>query len=173
MALLSELIRIDLKGRADPRQIRNIDLNKRVFGDKAMSLDEQLASAERSITSASKHKMFGAFPKTLVNLCKSIKASRPNQDRLIEVTLEALIGLDNESLLKIGPDLANLCALAMEKHSDASIYPNLIRTIFSRVGVLDNDLVVLALKDSGDLLIQTPQLFKQLMFDLVKFYFKA
>ena len=118
-----------------------------------MSLDDQLASAERSVTSASKHKMFGAFPKTLANLCKSIKAGRPNQDRLIEVTLEALIGLDDESLLKIGSDLANLCALAIEKHSDASIYPSLIRTIFSRVGRLDNDLVVLALKDSGDILV--------------------
>ena len=134
-----------------------------------MDVDEQLASAERSIISASKHKIYGAFPKTLANLCKSIKAGRPHQDRLIEVTLEAIVGLDDESLLKAGSDLANLCALAQEKHTDCT---SLIKLILVRVGRLDNDLVVFSLKDTTDLLIQTPKLLKQLVFDLVKFYFK-
>ena len=40
VALLSELIRIDLKNRADPRQIRNIDLSKRVHSGNALNIDE-------------------------------------------------------------------------------------------------------------------------------------
>ena len=38
--LLAELIRIDLKGRADNRQVRNIDLTKRVQNGKSLSIDE-------------------------------------------------------------------------------------------------------------------------------------
>lgn len=171
VALLSELFRIDLKAKADPRQIRNIDLSKRVLSGAEMGIDDQLASIERSVVAASKHRMFGALPKTILNLCKSIKAGRPHQDELIEVTVLALIGLDDQSLLKIGPDLANVCSLAVEHHSGPD-FDSYVGRILSRVGRLDNDLVVLALRDAQGMLIQSPKLFKELVFDLVKFYFK-
>ena len=63
--LLSELIRIDLKNKADGRQIRNINLEKRVQSDNNLSLDEQVSAADRSAAAASKNRTFGAFPKTL------------------------------------------------------------------------------------------------------------
>ena len=63
--LLAELIRIDLKNRADGRQIRNIDLAKRVLIGNDLSLDEQVSAADRSAAAASKNRTFGAFAKTL------------------------------------------------------------------------------------------------------------
>ena len=110
--LLSELIRIDLKNKADGRQIRNINLEKRVQSDNNLSLDEQVSAADRSAAAASKNRTFGAFPKTLAQLCKAIKAGRPHTEKLIDTTFDSLIMLDNETLLKVGPDLANFCSLA-------------------------------------------------------------
>ena len=37
--LLTELIRIDVKGRAEPRQVRNLDISKRV-ANAAFSLED-------------------------------------------------------------------------------------------------------------------------------------
>ena len=85
------------------------------------------------------------------------------------MTVQALVGLDDESLLKVGQDLANFCALAIQNDQDSIAS---VKTILGRVGRLDNDLVVLVLRDSGDLLVECPTLFKELVFDLVKFYFK-
>ena len=85
------------------------------------------------------------------------------------MTIEALIALDDQTLLKVGPDLANFCALALEKHTDCS---GLLQAILNRVGSLDNDLVVFALLNKEELLPKTPKLLKELIFDLVKYYFK-
>ena len=133
-----------------------------------MDIDEHLAAAEKSISSASKNKMFGVLPKTLVQLCKAVKAGMPNSNRLIEVVVEALIGLDEETLLKVGPDMANLFALANEKNPDCI---GLLKNVLERVGRLDNDLVVFALR-SQPILAQNPKLIKEIIFDLVKFYYK-
>ena len=57
--------------------------------------------------------------------------------------------LDNETLLKVGPDLANFCSLAKDKHADCSTR---IQALLSKVGRLDNDLVVFAPRNKGDLL---------------------
>ena len=87
--LLTELIRVDLKGRADGRQIRNIDLKKRVqtVDETLPPLDEQIASAEKSSSTAAKNRMFGVLPKTLVPLCKAVKAGSPKADRLIQTVV--------------------------------------------------------------------------------------
>lgn len=112
--LLAELIRIDLNGRAESRQIRNIDLKKKVQQGSSLSLDELVQASERSAKHYAKNRMFGILPKTLVNLARAVKAGRPNTDKMIEVTLSAMASLDDTSLLKVGPDLANLCALALD-----------------------------------------------------------
>ena len=116
-----------------------------------LDIDEQVSAADRSAASASKHRTFGAFPKTLAQLCKAVKAGRPHQEKLIEVTLDALNWLDNETLLKVGPDLANFCSLAKEKHADCS---KRLQILLSKVGRLDNDLVVFTLRNKADLLPQ-------------------
>ena len=54
------------------------------------------------------------MPKALINVAKAIKAGRANSEKLVEVTLNAVQSLDNETLLKLGSDLANLCALGLE-----------------------------------------------------------
>ena len=57
-----------------------------------MSVEDVSASTERSIVSASKNKMYGVLPKTLLNLCKSIRANLPSKENLIEVTIQAISG---------------------------------------------------------------------------------
>ena len=137
-----------------------------------MSVEDVSASTERSIVSASKNKMYGVLPKTLLNLCKSIRANLPSKENLIEVTIQAISGLDDESLIKVGPDLANLCSLALDNHQ-ADIYTSLIRPILNRIGRLDNDIVTLCLRNPESICIGSPKLLKELIFDLVKFYFKS
>ena len=54
--LLTELIRIDLKSRADPRQIRNIDLAKRLKGSNKATKKDTIVLLEKSLTQATKQK---------------------------------------------------------------------------------------------------------------------
>ena len=110
------------------------------------------------------------MPKTLSNLCKALKAGRPGAEKLIEVTLNALGSLDEESLLKAGPDLANLCALAHEYSADST---EITQAILTRVGRLDNDLVVHLLRNKAEVLLALPKLLKDIVIDLVKYYFKS
>jgi len=168
--LLAELVRIDTKNRAESRQIRNIDLAKRVLQGKELSIEEQYAAAEKSIGSAPKYRIVGAFAKTLSQLCKAIKAGSPHVEKLVQVTLDALSDLDDETLLKIGPDLANFLTLAHEHNSDSQ---SKIQTMLIRIGRKDNELVVFALRNKEDFLLETPSLLNEIVFDLVKYYFKS
>ena len=59
--LLAELIRIDLKSKADPRQIRNIDLAKKLKAYKKTSIKETETLLEKSLTQATKSKQQGVF----------------------------------------------------------------------------------------------------------------
>lgn len=98
---------------------------------------------EKSIASAAKHRIYGVLPKTLINVVKAVKAGRANFEKLVDITLEAVQSLESESLLKIGADLANLCAIGLEHGSQDSM--EVIFAVLKRVGRLDNDLVVFAL----------------------------
>lgn len=100
--LLAELIRIDLKSKAEGRQIRNIDLTKRVQQSSALTIDEQISAAEKSVQATTKNKLYGCLSKTLVNVAKAVKSGRKNSDKLVEVTLNAVQSLDSETLLKAG-----------------------------------------------------------------------
>lgn len=117
-----------------------------------------------------KNKLYGCLSKTLVNVAKAVKSGRKNSDKLVEVTLNAVQSLDNETLLKAGSDLANLCALGLEQGSNDA--ESAVFSILNRVGRLDNDLVVLTLKNKTEMVTQ-PKLTTDVLFDLVKYYFKS
>jgi len=88
--LLAELMRIDLKNRAEGRQIRNIDIASRVRSGASLTIDEQLAAADKSVSTAAKNRLFGVLPKTLLNVAKAIKAGRQSCDRLVDLALMAV-----------------------------------------------------------------------------------
>jgi hypothetical protein len=52
--LLAELIRIDLKTRADPRQIRNIDFSKKLKAAKKANIKDTVNLIEKSLSQATK-----------------------------------------------------------------------------------------------------------------------
>ena len=68
--------------------------------------------------------------------------------------LEAIQTLESESLLKIGADLANLCALGLSHGTQDTM--EIIFAILKKVGRHDNDLVVFALQNKGEVLGNMP-----------------
>ena len=89
------------------------------------------------------------FAKTLVQLCKAIKAGSPYCERLIQSILTSLLSLDNATLLKIGKDLSNFMTLVFEKCPDATTQ---MQALIEKVGRLDNDLVVFCLRNKEEFL---------------------
>ena len=151
--LLTELIRIDVKSRADPRQIRNIDFAKRLK-QTDVSVKECMSSAEKSITTASKLKQFAVFPKTFLQLLKVMSASKSKKSLPgLKMVLKAVKALEDLDLLKLGKDLANLLALCIED----SGYDLEVREVLRRVGIQDNDLVLLCLSHK-ELILMEPKL---------------
>ena len=137
----------------------------------SLSIDEHIAAADKSITTASKHRIYGVVPKTLVNVARAVKAGRANIEKLVDITLEAVSSLTNVDLLKIGADLANLCAIGLEHGSqDAN---EVIYAVLKKVGRQDNDLIVFALQNKDEVLGHLPQMMREVSFDLVKYYFKS
>ena len=138
--------------------------------DGESSIEEQLAQAEKSVASAGKNRMFGVLQKTLVQLCKAVKAGRPNLDRLVQTIVLSICQLDNESLLKIGADLSNLLEVSLKHSQDAF---TLAKQVIERIGSRENDMVVFALNNKEEVLLSSPSLIKEVAFDLVKYYFKS
>ena len=69
------MIRIDVKSKADPRQIKNIDFAKRLKQSN-FSINECMQATEKSLNQATKLKQFGVFQKTFLQVLKIINTGK-------------------------------------------------------------------------------------------------
>ena len=106
-----------------------------------------------------------------MNLARAVKAGRANVERLVDITLEAISTLTNDSLLKVGADLANLCAIGLEYGSQDALV--VVHAVLSKIGRQDNDLVIFAMQNESEVLAQLPVLMREISYDLVRFYYKS